>query len=420
MTVHKTQSFHTLDEVNDFKCTLSEQEKEWFSQLWCQSHQPTLVCIVNESGSVKKDFCEKDLNGQNPISAFSHWIVNTIVKPTNVSKSDKNDYVFVAHNGSAYDTQFMYQMAHHMFNHTNVQPLIHMNCMIKLCVLIHTPIRVVSIFFKDSYKFINLSLRSLPKSFGFLNTLQKGFFPHLLNTKENFNFTCVGLPDRDCFCPNEMDQEELSHFETWYQIENARLLSAHLENGDLYDLRCEMKKYCYDDCHVLATAFARFNGSMINELLRDDVNDIVPHQYTILADFITLPQLVIHWYVATSMPEHTLAIVPHGGYDKGKCGSLKENIWLGYLDRVHERDEGMNFVPIRSHYCTSGSQKRVGHYHLDSFHALTDGHREYYEFYGCYYHGCMSCYPDRSHLVRKQVREDGYHSIQAAFDSTME
>ena len=30
MTVHKTQSFHTLDEVNDFKCTLSEQEKSGF------------------------------------------------------------------------------------------------------------------------------------------------------------------------------------------------------------------------------------------------------------------------------------------------------------------------------------------------------------------------------------------------------
>ena len=156
---------------------------------------------------------------------------------------------------------------------------------------------------------------------------------------------------------------------------------------------------------------------MINEFLRDDVKDIVPHQYTILADFITLPQLVIYWYVATAMPEHTLAIIPHGGYDKRKCGSLKENIWLAYLDTVHERDEGVNFVPIRSHYCTSGLQKRD---HLESFCTLTDSRRECYEFYGFYYFGCMSCYPDHSHLVRKQVREDGYHSIQAAFDSTME
>ena len=63
-----------------------------------------------------------------------------------------------------------------------------------------------------------------------------------------------------------------------------------------------------------------------------------PHQYTILADFIMLPLLVIHWYIATAMPECTLAIVPHGGYDRGKCGSLKENIWLAYLDKTHGRD----------------------------------------------------------------------------------
>ena len=74
---------------------------------------------------------------------------------------------------------------------------------------------------------------------------------------------------------------------------------------------------------MLATALAQFNESMINELLRDDVKDKVPHQYIILADFIMLPQLVIHWYVATAMPERTLAIVPHGGYDKGKVWFFK-------------------------------------------------------------------------------------------------
>ena len=96
-----------------------------------------------------------------------------------------------------------------------------------------------------------------------------------------------------------------------------------------------MKKYCYDDCNVLVTAFGRFNELMISELIRSNMVDIVPHQYTILADFITLPQLVIHWYIGTSMPERT-AVVPHGGYDGGKCGSLKENVWLTYLDKLHE------------------------------------------------------------------------------------
>ena len=71
---------------------------------------------------------------------------------------------------------------------------------------------------------------------------------------------------------------------------------------------------------------------MMNELVRSNVKGIVPHQFTILTDFIMLPQLVIHWYIGTAIPQRTLAIVPHRGYDSGKCGSLKGKVWLTYSD----------------------------------------------------------------------------------------
>ena len=138
---------------------------------------------------------------------------------------------------------------------------------------------------------------------------------------------------------------------------------------------------------------------MINELIKSNVKDIVPHQYTILADFITLPQLVIHWYVGASMPPRTLAKVPHSGYHSGKCGLLKENIWPSYLDKLHEEIEGVNFVPIRSRYFSEQKQKLIGRYHLHGFRILNKGSRECYEFYGCYYHGCLTCFPDRSKVI---------------------
>ena len=81
-----------------------------------------------------------------------------------------------------------------------------------------------------------------------------------------------------------------------------------------------MKRYCYDNSHVLATTFSHSIALVCN-----NVKEIMPHQYTILADFITLPQLVIDWDIATSMPRKTLVVVPHGGYSKGKCSSLKAN-----------------------------------------------------------------------------------------------
>ena len=215
------------------------------------------------------------------------------------------------------------------------------------------------------------------------------------------------------FGVDEMGEEEMSRFLKWYEKENQRFI------GEKYDIKKEMKRYCYDDCYVLANVFGHFNKSMINELVKSNLKDIVPHQYTILANFITLPQLVIHWYIGASMPSRSLGIVPNGGYDNGKCGSLKENIWLTYLDKLHEKEEGVNFVPIKSRYCSGQGQKSIGHYHLDGFRVLNDGSRECYEFYGCYYHGCPSCFPDCSKVVRCKHCENGFHTVEMAYQDAM-
>ena len=200
----------------------------------------------------------------------------------------------------------------------------------------------------------------------------------------------------------------------WYNDENQKLIIS----GEVYDLRNEMKKYCYDDCYVLSTAFSCFNESMMNELLRSNVKDIVPHQFTILADFVTLPQLVIHWYIGTSIPQRTLAIVSHGGYDSGKCGSLKERVWLMYLDKLHEETEGVNFIPIRSRYCNEQKQK-VGNCHLDGFRIMNIGSRECFKFYGCYCPRCPRCFPDRSKIVHYKYRENGYQTVDKMCTDTI-
>ena len=87
-----------------------------------------------------------------------------------------------------------------------------------------------------------------------------------------------------------------------------------------------MVKYCYGDCFVLASALFQFNKSMIRELKSSGVVGIEEHVCTILADFITLPQMMIHWLVGCMMPERTIAVIPNSGCDRGKCDSLKERI----------------------------------------------------------------------------------------------
>ena len=106
----------------------------------------------------------------------------------------------------------------------------------------------------------------LPKSFGFHNDLQKGFFPHLLNTKENMNYESAELPDIKFFDVDGMNEEDHGCCERWHCEESSRMKSQ----GSLYKLRSEMLKYCYDDCFVLSTTFTHFNESMICELKQFD------------------------------------------------------------------------------------------------------------------------------------------------------
>ena len=99
---------------------------------------------------------------------------------------------------------------------------------------------------------------------------------------------------------------------------------------------------------------------MICKLKSSGVDDIINHDFMILANFITLPQLVIHSFIGCMMPQRTIAVVPNSGDDSRKCSSLKERVWLTYVDKVNEREEGVEFIPIMSRYCLGRGQHRVG------------------------------------------------------------
>ena len=69
--------------------------------------------------------------------------------------------------------------------------------------------------FLDSLNFIPMPLKTFPKSFGVLE-LKKGYFPHLLNTLYNQNYTSK-LPDGEYFDPDCMPPAEREEFNKWYE-----------------------------------------------------------------------------------------------------------------------------------------------------------------------------------------------------------
>ena len=174
ITLRKSCIFDNMTDVDAFKATLPRKHLECMEVVKCRSHQPTLLCVINGSQSLKKHFCET--THDNVVASFFAWMVSDVLRPTNSKKHEKNDYIFVAHNGSAYDSQFVYRNTHNFFGSQNINVLIHNNRMIELKVQVNTGFRMSMVYFKDSYKFMNLPLRLLPKSFNFHNELQKGFF----------------------------------------------------------------------------------------------------------------------------------------------------------------------------------------------------------------------------------------------------
>ena len=100
LTVKKSVTLSDVDSINKLKTTLTNRELKCMEVVKCKSHQPTLLCVVNSSQSLKKHFCETVCD--DVITSFFSWIVSDVLKPMNKKKDQKNDYVFVAHNGSAY------------------------------------------------------------------------------------------------------------------------------------------------------------------------------------------------------------------------------------------------------------------------------------------------------------------------------
>ena len=102
VTLRKSCMFNDMNEIEEFKHSLPKHHLECLEIVKCRSHQPTLLCMVNSAQSLKKHFCETFCD--DIVTSFFSWVVSDVLKPTNLKKDQKNDYVFVAHNGFAYDS----------------------------------------------------------------------------------------------------------------------------------------------------------------------------------------------------------------------------------------------------------------------------------------------------------------------------
>ena len=170
-------------------------------------------------------------------------------------------YTILAHNGKGYDYQFIMK---YIYKKTAYKPFI---VYAGSKIMTFSISQGLNIKFVDSVNFMSCRLEDFPSTFG-IKELKKGFYPHLFNTSENYNY--IGdIPPRKDFCCNSFSEKKRKEFLEWY--DNKK------KNNYIWNNKQELLDYCISDVDILRRSMIIFRQLYI------DIADIDPLQYTTIA-----------------------------------------------------------------------------------------------------------------------------------------
>ena len=293
-------------------------------------HEPNLCVVHDEVGEVAL------FKGKDTVKQFCEWLLT----------KEHQDCIVVAHNFQGYDGYFIIKYL--------VQNAIKYEYILRGAKVLSMEIPMFNIKFIDSLNFIPMSLAKFPKTFG-QDELCKGYFPHLFNKEENWNY--VGpIPCQNDYNVNFMKPEERKAFIAWHK--------EQVENNYLFDFQKEIVKYCRSDVDILRKCCLLFR-----EMLRDETG-IDP-----FGKSLTIASYCHEVYRTKFLKEDSIAVFTHDRQLKTKQSNMAVK-WLSY---VAEKED------IHIQHVRNGGEKSVnGKYLLDGY--CEETHTAY-EFQGCFWHG---------------------------------
>lgn len=199
-------------------------------------HVVNFACLQNVLTGEMMIWDEKN---SNPIEGMVDYLLN----------HNKGNNVVLAHNFSGYDGRFIYEELARK-NVTRIEPNFDGTKLIDL------KIRVAKnryMYFRDTLKYLSGSLKNLAREYRTEENLSKGYFPHLFNRVENYDY--IGrIPDKKYFdLPFTIKTEkELEEFNEWYDN----------QLGVEWNFSNELRKYCIQDVKILASIVSQFTRDM--------------------------------------------------------------------------------------------------------------------------------------------------------------
>jgi hypothetical protein len=302
----------------------------------------------------------------------------------------------------------------------------------------------------DSLNFFPMPLASLPKSFG-LTELKKGFFPHFFNTLENQNVVLDKLPAMEFYGPDRMSNGRRDEFLKWYQenrnqrfdfqqelldycisdvnilheacVKFRRLVLRQTSDSDLEIQVPEFGKQGIDPFNYITIASlclgifrTKFLPEQHKVLLKSGVTAGCTHGYLCSClwskgrkvslssplEVLNASQewVVVHGeeLVTSRFISSPIATVPPDEYGvKGNHSSLAIEWLILEQHRLKQSGSDGEIQHVRNggeYVVQYKSQKGVSRYLLDGYwFDEKHGKKHAYEFYGCNWHGCPSCFP---------------------------
>lgn len=382
--------------VYDFEC---EQVRQGSSRTFI--HRVNLVCVRRIYPDANGD-CDR------------HCFANLEAFMTYVMSQSNSDRVYLAHNGSKYDVQFIVKhLEKNMIPHQFVPAPSSMHSYLRVSVSFGNKSGAV---FLDFRHFMPGSLKNIAISFGL--SLQKGDFPHHFNNG-NHEFYEGRIPSLDhpddYWClQSKKSEEEVQEFREWHAVQET--LFCHCEEGCVCDkqkwsFQTEIIKYCWLDVDVLAEASSRYRDWALAFGQGEDsvegwtAQPIDPFQY------LTIPQLAMTTLMAGLPEEENITITPY------KLRTDRVPLAIAWMERMQPQ------IETKIHH--------IANWHKEFFEPKTqrflDGVTDDMHVFvclNCTFHSCPYCFNEEistgvDHPSRPatygRIAHDTQHFIQELF-----
>ncbi|XP_072377730.1 uncharacterized protein [Diabrotica undecimpunctata] len=320
-------------------------------------------CLESDTSMCIKCGVRLQVLKNNPIERLMEFVLN--------QRKLFKRVVVMAHNGSGFDHQFV---LNYILTKTDVTPDLIMRGT-KLVSM-----SVGNVKFLDSLNYFPMALSALPKAFG-LTQLKKGYFPHLFNKVENQNYVGV-VPPLQYYDPDNLKEDARERLISWH--------AERVNEGYVFDFRKEIEEYCISDVEILAQSCLSFRKQLL------DTSNVCP-----FLEATTVASTCNKVYRRNFLQPDTIGLIPKGGYRFKDNQSKIALQWLLW----EEKQRG-----IKIQHAARESEALIGNLKVDGLHDKT-----IFEFQGCYYHGCPSCYPEKR---TSPLHDDPSDCMENRYDKT--